>query len=135
MRRNRKVLIGAAAVGVLALVGTAASTNSIIFSNSNTIVAYGSENITGATVTSISYTLSTDGTTVNSVTFVAQGDTHGSSASVGFTTAGPVNTAMYPCGAGTYDGTTATTYICDVSALNQLVGTITGTDIVVGAAS
>ncbi|HUY22378.1 MAG TPA: hypothetical protein VMV22_08550 [Acidimicrobiales bacterium] len=129
MRRNRKTLIAAVGVGALVLAGAAAFTNSLAFSNSNTTVAYGSENVTGATVTSISYGLSTDGTTVNSVTFVATGDTSGSEGDVGFTT-GSGNQPTSVCGAGTYDsGANTTTYIC--SGLTQAVSGITATDIVV----
>jgi len=129
VRRTRRTLAAAVGVGALVLAGAAAFTNSLGYSNSNTTVAYGSENVTGATVTSIQYGLSSDGTTVNSVTFVATGDTHGSGASVGFTTSGG-NGAMSACGSGSYNsGSDSTTYVC--SGLTQAVSGITATDIVV----
>lgn len=129
MRRSRRAVIAAVGIGALALAGAAASTNSLAFSNSNTTVAYGSESVSGATVTSISYTLSSDGQTINAVTFVASGDTHGSAAEVGFTISN-VTQPMSACAAGTYDSTTdATTYVC--SGLTQSVSDIGATDIVV----
>lgn len=130
MRRNRRTLAVAVGVGALVFTGAAAFTNSIGFSNANTTVAYGSENVSGATVTSINYGLSADGTTVDTVTFIASGDTSGSAADVGFTTAGgtqPTST----CATGTYTLGTGTTYVCDVSGANQSVSGITATDIVV----
>ena len=134
MRRNKRVLVSALGVGALVFAGAAAFTNSVSFSNTNTTVAYGSENVSGATVTSISYGLSTDGTTIDSVTFVATGDTHGSQAAVGFTTIGTpnVNQPTTPCDAGTF-ASGSTTYVCDDtgSGLNQSVSGIAATDIVV----
>jgi hypothetical protein len=133
VRRNKRILVSALGVGALVFAGASAFTNSLGFSNTNTTVAYGSEVVTGATVTSISYGLSTDGTTIDSLTFVASGDTHGSQAAVGFTTSGG-NQPTTPCNAGTYDsGTSSTTYVCndDTSGLNQSVAGITATDIVV----
>lgn len=130
VRRNRRTLAAAVGVGALVLAGAAAFTNSLGYSNANTTVAYGSENVSGATVTSIQYGLSSDGTTVNSVTFIATGDTHGSSAQVGFTTSGGAG-AMSACATGTYAAgpPAQTTYVC--SGLSQAVNGITATDIVV----
>jgi hypothetical protein len=132
MRRNKRALGAAIGVGALVFAGAAAFTNSISFTNTNTTVAYGSESVSGATVTSISYGLSTDGTTIDSVTFIASGDTSGSVADVGFTTGGG-NQPTSACGAGTYVLSTGTTYVCDAggSGLNQSVAGITATDIVV----
>ncbi|HVC71602.1 MAG TPA: hypothetical protein VNC61_15210 [Acidimicrobiales bacterium] len=132
MRRNKRVLGVAIGVGALVFAGAAAFTNTVSFSNTNTTVGYGSENVSGATLTSISYGLSTDGTTIDSVTFVASGDTSGSAADVGFTIAGPTNLATTPCGTGVF-ASGATTYVCNDngSGLNQSTSTITATDIVV----
>jgi len=141
MRRSRGALIAAVGIGALALAGAAASTNSLSFSNSNTTVAYGQEDVTGATVTNISYTLSADGTTITGVTFVASGDTSGSQAEVGFTVSAEANStttttneALTPCGAGSYSSTDDdTTYACPASGdtISQSVSDIVATDIVV----
>ena len=129
MRPKKRMLVVAVGAGALALAGSAAFTNALSFSNTNTTVAYGQENVSGATVTTITYGLSSDGTTINSVTFVASGDTSGSVADVGFTTSGG-NQPTSACAAGTYDGVAnATTYVC--SGLTQSVSAITATDIVV----
>jgi hypothetical protein len=116
----------------LVFAGASAFTNSLSFTNSNTTVAYGSENVTGATVSSISYGLSTDGSTINSVTFITTTDTHGSQAAVGFSVGG-VAGATTACDAGTYVSGTGTTYVCDNggSGIGQSVAAITATNIVV----
>jgi len=141
MRRNKRTLIAAVGVGALVLAGAAAFTNSIGFSNTNLTVGYGSENVSGATVTYMGYGLSSDGTTINSVTFVALTDTHNSVGSVGFTTAGPVNTATSQCAAGVYNASSpgsdplgnvipaGTEYVC--TGLTQPLAGIIATDIVV----
>ena len=127
MRANRR-LFGALAVGGLVLAAGSAFTASNTFNNTNTTVGYGAQNVTGATVHSMTYGLSADGTTINSVTVVTVGDTSGSSAAVGFTVGGTPG-ATSACGAGSYDGTTYTTYVC--SGLTQGVAAVQATDLVV----
>jgi len=97
-------------------------------------LGYGTQTVSGAHVTSMHYTLSADGTTVDTVTFVAAGNLtlgvpqeHGF---VGFTVAGTPG-ATVDCSTGTYDGSTATTFVCDTSSLAQPVATIQSTDIAV----
>jgi len=140
MRRNKRTLIAAVGVGALVLAGAAAFTNSIGFSNTNLTVGYGAENVSGATVTYMDYGLSTDGTTINSVTFVTLTDTHNSIGSVGFTVAGTPG-ATTQCAAGVYNASSpgndplgnvipaGTEYVC--SGLTQSLAAITATDIVV----
>jgi hypothetical protein len=128
MRLRKKTLVAAAAVAGLLVAGGGAFTAANTFTNSNTTVGYGSENVTGAVVTNIAYTLTGDGTTITAVTLTTQGDTSGSAAAVGFTVGGTaLDTSA--CGAGTYDGTTSTTYDC--TGLNQTVSTVQATDVVV----
>lgn len=133
MRRNKRVLVSALGVGALVFAGASAFTNSLPFTNSNTTVAYGSENVSGATVSSISYGLSSDGSTIESVTFTTTTDTHGSQAAVGFSVAG-VAQATTACNTGTFSsGTGDTTYVCDDGGggIGQSVAAITATNIVV----
>ncbi|HXX90419.1 MAG TPA: hypothetical protein VEI83_09380 [Acidimicrobiales bacterium] len=131
--------MAAVGAGALVLAGAAAFTNGLSFSNTNTTVAYGQENVQGATVTSINYTLDATRVYVDTVTFAASGDTSGSTAEVGFSTgsqgAGNTTTNWATCGAGAFSSG-STTYVCDVSNLlgsgqAQAVAGITATDIVV----
>ncbi len=87
-KSGKKTLLATAGVGVLALAGAGAFTNSITSSNTNTTVGYLSENVSGANVSSIQYTLTADGSSVTAVTFVTDSDTTGSQAAVGFSVGG-----------------------------------------------
>lgn len=125
MRRNRKVLFVALAVGALVFTGAAAFTNSIDFSAiTNTTVGYGALSVSGATVDSIVYNTNTSGSQVTSVDFVVAGDTTGSTASLGFNADAPV-----VCD-GTYSsGLDTTSYTCDYSGSPVDTASITTTDI------
>jgi hypothetical protein len=130
VRRNKRALIAAIGVGALVLAGSAAFTNSITNSSqTNAPAAYGSVVASGATVTSIDYTLSgANPPYVTAVTFVTTGDTSGSTAQVGFNASGTMN--VVGC-SGSYDsGTTSTTYDCTLTT-HELVSVITETDIAV----
>jgi len=133
VRRNRRTFAAAVGVGALVLAGAAAFTNSLGFSNTNTAVAYGSQQVSGPfTVTSIQYGLNTDGSQVTSVTFVANGNTNGSVGQVGFHTGtdGSGFSGLSSCGTGTYDSTGNTsTFTC--TGLSQDVSAIYSTDIVI----
>ncbi|HXW35618.1 MAG TPA: hypothetical protein VEJ87_13650 [Acidimicrobiales bacterium] len=129
MRLRKKEVVAVVAIAGLLLAGASAFTAANTFTNSNTTVGYGSENVTGATVSAIDYTLSADGTTITAVTLVTVGDTSGSAAAVGFTVGGTALPTS-ACGAGTYaSGPNATTYSC--TGLSQLVSTVQATDVVV----
>jgi hypothetical protein len=120
-------------IGVVA-VGSAFTAANTFAPTAGQTAGYGVQNVSGANVTSMHYTLSSDGTTVTTVTFIADGNLttgvpqeHGW---VGFTvgsTAGP----QADCGVGTYNGSTSTTFVCDVTSLNQTVAGIAATDIAV----
>jgi hypothetical protein len=130
VRRNKRIVAAAIVVGALVFAGAAAFTNSISFTPvQNTTVAYGALNVSNATVESITYGLSADGTTINSVTLVTVGDTSGSTASVGFTVAGTPG-ATRTCSLVDYNITNVgdTTYSC--TGYTQSVTAITATDVV-----
>jgi hypothetical protein len=100
MLRKKKGFLAAAGIAAVALSGAAAFTNSISSSNTNTTVGYLSENVSGANVSSINYTLSADGSTIDDVTFVTDTDTTGSQAEVGFSVGGvaqPLDTSGTDC--------------------------------------
>ncbi len=128
------LLIVAIAIGV----GSAFTAANTLDATAGNKLGYGTQTVTGAHVTSMHYTPSADGVTVDTVTFIAAGDLtlgvpqeHGY---VGFTygagTIGPVA----DCSTGTYDGTTQTTFVCDVTGLTGasiIINDISSTNITV----
>ena len=104
MRSNTRII---AALAVAAAVAGGSA-----FTNSNTqaasqVVGYGSTTISGATVSSMAYTLNGPGDNVDSVTLVLVGDATASAVSMGFN-----GGATTSCGTGTF-AAAATTYTCD----------------------
>src|SRR5947209_19308599 len=81
MRKSRLVLVGVA-VAAAAATGTAFTAGNT-FSQTNDIAGYGESTVTGATVSTIHYTLDPlDGTKIASVVFITTQDLTGGSASV-----------------------------------------------------
>jgi hypothetical protein len=101
VRRNKRTLIAAIGVGALVLAGSSAFTNSLTDNTpTNAPAAYGTVHASGASVTSVTYTLDgNDPSNVTKVTFVTSGDTSGSTAQVGFNGTGAMDSL--DC-AGTY---------------------------------
>lgn len=116
-------------------VGSAFTAANTFDTHAGNQLGYGAQVVSGANVTSMHYTLHSNGVTVDTVTFIADGDLtqgvpqeHGF---VGFTVAGTPGPTVN-CGTGTYNsGTTSTTFVCDVTSLAQSVATIQATDIAV----
>jgi len=137
VRRNKRTLVVAAAAAVLVFAGAAAFTASISLNNSNTVVGYGAETITGATVTSLSYVLSTDHTVVDTVNFVTAEDTSGTqqTASVSFmnnSSGSNVETGWVSCSVQTpYVSGTGTAWTCAVSSLDQATANLVGVQITI----
>lgn len=135
MRLRKKTIVAVVGIVGLLAAGASAFTATNTFTNSNTNVGYGVETVSGAVVTGINYTLSSDGSTITAVTLTTQGDTSGSSASVGFTVDGVAGQTT-ACAAGTYSSAnTDTTYDC--TGLDQAIsdggadGGVNGIDVVV----
>jgi len=141
-RRKKNLLWILAMVAVVIGVGTAFTAANTFDPTAGEALGYGTQTVSGANVTSMHYTLSTDGTTVSTVTFIADGDlTHGTPTEVGYvgftydpgtgSTVGPNAT----CAAGTYDGVAdATTFVCNVTGLasaERTVASISSTNIAV----
>ena len=124
MRKSSK-LIGALAIAGIAAAGGTAFTASNTQATSQ-VVGYGSTTISGATVSSMTYNLSSAGNNVNSVTLVLAGDTTGSAVSIGFN-----GGALTSCGTGTV--ATDTTYTCDNGGVSftQSTSGLTATAVVV----
>jgi len=135
VRRNRRTLIAAIAVGALVLAGSAAFTDTLTTSDVATnqngnYAGYGTVNVTNGSLEDISYTMddSTNPPVVSSVELQMLGDTHLQSAYIGFNESshvsfGPTDTVECTqpdvAGAGDgYDSTTGNTeYNCDLSAM------------------
>ncbi len=132
MRRNKRTLIAAIGVGALVLAGSAAFTNTITDGTpTNAPAAYGTIHASGATVTSVTYTLDgNDPSHVTAVTFVTSGDTHGSTAQIGFNGTGTMD-SVDSAGSFTAGSPGFTTYSACPLTTPVLVSTITTTDIVV----
>ena len=123
-KRRKNLFVLPVLVAIAMGVGSAYTAANTLDATAGNALGYGTQTVTGAHVTSMHYTLSTDGVTVDTVTFVAAGDVtlgvpkeHGY---VGFTYdpgSGSVVGAAADCGIGVYDGTTATTFTCDVTGL------------------
>ena len=135
MRTSKKHLFWLLVLVIIGVaVGSAYTAANTIDATAGNKLGYGAQNVTGAHVTSMHYTLAGDGVSVDTVTFDAAGDlTLGvpqEHAFVGFTVGGTPGPTV-DCGTGTYNGTTATTFVCDVTSLAQAVATIQATDIAV----
>src|SRR5690349_640978 len=96
MRRNtKKIVAGVAAIAALAAGGAAFTASNTV---ANSVAGYGTSNITGATATSIKYTLSADGQQINSAAIVFDGDVHTRTVAAGFGT-----DDLTTCTVGAYD--------------------------------
>ena len=134
--RHRTNLFKLAILAIIAVaVGSAFTAANTFDTHAGNQLGYGAQTVSGANVTSMHYTLSTNGVNVTTVTFIADGDlTLGvpqEHAFVGFTVGGTPGTAV-DCGTGTYDiPSDGTTFVCDVTPLSQPVATIQATHITV----
>jgi hypothetical protein len=131
---RKRLLWILALIGVLAAVG-AAFTASNTFGSNGQDLGYGAQNVSGATVTKMTYTLSSDGQTVDGVSFEAQGDLTQSNpvatGYVGFTVGGTPGPTV-ACVTGAYNaGSNITPFTCDTTSLAQGVATVQATDIAV----
>jgi hypothetical protein len=132
VRKNKRTLVAAIGVGALVLAGSSAFTNSLTDSTPvNAPVAYGNVHASGATVTSVTYTLDgNDPSNATAITFVTSGDTSGSTAQVGFNSTGTMDSVdcsgTYTTGSPGY-----TTYSACPLTTPEAVSAIHTTDIVV----
>src|SRR4029079_11614436 len=99
MQRRTKRIIGAIVVIAAIAAGGAAFTASNTVPD--TVAGYGTSNITGATATSLTYTLSADGTQISSAALVCDGDVTGDNVKAGFG-----SDALTTCTVGSYDSGT-----------------------------
>ena len=130
MRRNKRALLAAIGIGALVLTGAAAFTASVSFTNTNTVLGYGAQTVTGGTVTAMTYTLGNGGTEVTAVQVVVNDaaddnfNTTGQTVSIGFNGAGTPSTCTFSS-----FSTPSNTYNC--TGLTQSTNAITSTDITI----
>jgi hypothetical protein len=122
-----------AVVAIAVAVGSAFTATNTFDAHAGNQLGYGTQNVSGAHVTSMHYTLNGAGTIVNGVTFIADGDlTAGvpqERGFVGFTVGGTPGSTV-DCGTGVYDNVgLTTTFTCNTTSLAQSVATIQATDI------
>jgi hypothetical protein len=101
--KPRSIVAGLVVIGALAAGGAAFTAGNVI---PDTVMGFGTSNITGATATSLTYTRSADGSTITDATLVFTGDIHLKMVQAGFNT-----NALENCAAGTY-ASPSTTVVC-----------------------
>lgn len=109
MRKSIKFLTGLAIAGSLGIAGGSAYTNSNTMPTTAPTVGYGTLNISGATVTSVSYTLNNPGDTITAINLTMAGDTTGKTIKTAFN-----DGALATCSGGSFD-TDHTDYTCSVT--------------------
>ena len=122
------MIVGGLAVAAALVAGGSAFTDANSSPASQT-VGYSTTSVSGATIDSITYTLSSDGSTVDDVNLTLAGDTTTSAVSVALNSGDALS-----CGTGTVTGTSpdqTTAYSCDVSSLAMATSALTATHVVV----
>jgi hypothetical protein len=103
-RKTTKIAIAIATAAAIAAGGAALTANNSLPAS---VAGYGTSNISGATATSLKYTLSADGTEINSAALVFSGDMTGKTIKAGFGT-----DDLSACTVGSYDGSASTPVTC-----------------------
>ncbi len=73
MSSKSRMLLAAGAIGVIAA-GGSAFTDAFAFPKSSQVVAYGTQTVSGATATQVTYNINATGDNINTVTLVITGD-------------------------------------------------------------
>jgi hypothetical protein len=106
-RKPLSIIAGLAVVGALAAGGAAFTASNTI---PDTVMGFGTSNITGAVATSLTYTRTADGSGITAATLVFTGDVSTNTVQAGFN-ANPLDT----CAAGSFAGGN-TTVVCTLAA-------------------
>jgi hypothetical protein len=102
---STKIVLAIATAAVIAAGGAALTANNVLPAS---VAGYGTSNISGATATALTYTLSADGTQINSAALTFQGDVTNRTIKAGFGTDN-----LTACTIGAYNaGTTSTPVTC-----------------------
>jgi hypothetical protein len=100
-RKTKRIIAALVVIGAVAAGGAAFTASNTV---AGSVAGYGTSSITGATVTSIKYTLNSDGTQIASAALVFDGDQHSQTVQAGFGT-----DALTTCTVGAYDSVADTT--------------------------
>jgi hypothetical protein len=115
-RKPLSIIAGLAVVGALAAGGAAFTASNTI---PDTVMGFGTSNITGATATSLTYTRSADGSTITAATLVFTGDISANTVQAGFNA-----NALDTCATGVF-ATGNTTVVCTMSTPEPTAGATT----------
>jgi hypothetical protein len=115
-RKPLSIIAGLAVVGAIAAGGAAFTASNTI---PDTVMGFGTSNITGATATSLTYTRSPDGSHIISATLVFTGDIHTRTVEAGFNA-----NALDTCDPGTF-ASGDTTVLCTMSTPEPTAGATT----------
>jgi hypothetical protein len=106
-RKPLSILAGLAVVGALAAGGAAFTASNTI---PDTVMGFGTSNITGAVATSLTYTRTADGSGITAATLVFTGDISTRTVEAGFN-----SNALDTCAAGTF-AAGSTTVVCTLGS-------------------
>jgi hypothetical protein len=109
--RNITKAAGVLAIGGLVAVGGSAFTAGGSLPAATGIQSYASQTISGVTATSVAYNADATGANYTSVDLVLEGDTTAKNIQIAFNDDAPATCSD----AGTYDGSTSTSYTCTVN--------------------
>jgi hypothetical protein len=115
-RKPLSIVAGVAVVGALAAGGAAFTASNTI---PDTVMGFGTSNITGAVATSLTYTRSADGSTITAATIVFTGDIHTRTVEAGFNA-----NALETCAAGVF-AAGETTVVCTPATPEPTAGATT----------
>jgi hypothetical protein len=115
-RKPGRILIALVVIGALAAGGAAFTASNTI---PDTVMGFGTSNITGASATSLTYTRSADGSTITAATLVFTGDIHTNTVEAGFNA-----NALDTCAAGSF-AAGSTTVVCTLSTPEPTAGATT----------
>jgi hypothetical protein len=115
-RKPLSILAGLVVVGALAAGGAAFTASNTI---PDTVMGFGTSNITGATATSLTYTRTPDGSAITAATLVFSGDISANTVQAGFNA-----NALDTCAAGTF-ATGSTTVVCTLTNPEPTAGATT----------
>ena len=103
-RISRRMLVVVVLVGAIAAGGAAFTASNSV---SDSVAGYGTSSISGATATDIHYTLSADGTEINSALITFTGDLSSDTVQAGFE-----SNNLTTCSVPVYNGSTSSTTTC-----------------------
>jgi hypothetical protein len=114
--KPRSILVALIVIGALVAGGAAFTASNTI---PDTVMGFGTSNITGATATSLTYTRTADGSAITAATLVFTGDIHSNTVQAGFNA-----NALDTCAAGSF-ASGSTTVVCTLTTPEPTAGATT----------